>query len=258
MPLVYSYNSNKGRKLKNEDAVSVVKNKQGEALAIICDGVGSHSNAAYSSNYIVSTLEKDWQDLTFANFNNMKNWLYDKIEKLNKELFEKSKSKNKKMGTTIVAVATFDDQVVVYNIGDSRAYGITSDNEMSVVTIEDFNGSGRLVEDSFVGALIHAGVITEEEAKTHPEKHVLTQALATRERIDLHTFIDDLSKYDYFLICSDGLTNMLDEEEIKEIIRQEELSIAVEKLIILSVERGGIDNISVAILKNLRGENSDK
>ena len=50
MPLVYSYNSNKGRKLKNEDAVSVVKNKQGEALAIICDGVGSHSNAAYSSN----------------------------------------------------------------------------------------------------------------------------------------------------------------------------------------------------------------
>lgn len=248
MPLVYSYNSNKGRKLKNEDAVSVVKNKQGEALAIICDGVGSHSNAAYSSNYIVSTLEKDWQNLTFANFNNMKNWLYDKIEKLNKELFEKSKSKNKKMGTTIVAVATFDDQVVVYNIGDSRAYGITSDNEMSVVTIED----------SFVGALIYAGVITEEEAKTHPEKHVLTQALATRERIDLHTFIDDLSKYDYFLICSDGLTNMLDEEEIKEIIRQEELSIAVEKLINLSVERGGVDNISVAILKNLRGDNSDK
>lgn len=98
MPLVYSYNSNKGRKLKNEDAVSVVKNKQGEALAIICDGVGSHSNAAYSSNYIVSTLEKDWQNLTFANFNNMKNWLYDKIEKLNKELFEKSKSKNKKIG----------------------------------------------------------------------------------------------------------------------------------------------------------------
>ena len=248
MPLVYSYNSNKGRKLKNEDAVSVVKNKQGEALAIICDGVGSHSNAAYSSNYIVSTLEKDWQNLTFANFNNMKNWLYDKIEKLNKELFEKSKSKNKKMGTTIVAVATFDDQVVVYNIGDSRAYGITSDNEMSVVTIED----------SVVGALIQAGVITEEEAKTHPEKHVLTQALATRERIDLHTFIDDLSKYDYFLICSDGLTNMLDEEEIKEIIRQEELSIAVEKLINLSVERGGVDNISVAILKNLRGDNSDK
>ena len=74
----------------------------------------------------------------------------------------------------------------------------------------------------------------------------------------MHTFIDDLSKYDYFLICSDGLTNMLDEEEIKEIIRQEELSIAVEKLINLSVERGGVDNISVAILKNLRGGNSDK
>lgn len=248
MPLVYSYNSNKGRKLKNEDAVSVVKNKQGEALAIICDGVGSHSNAAYSSNYIVSTLEKDWQNLTFANFNNMKNWLYDKIEKLNKELFEKSQSSNKKMGTTIVVLATFGDKFVVYNIGDSRAYGITNDGDMKVIT----------VEDSFVGALISAGAITEDEAKTHPEKHVLTQALATKEKINLHTFIDELESYDYFIICSDGLTNMIEKEEIKDIIRNEELSVAVEKLIDLSVERGGIDNISVAILNNLRGDSNDR
>ena len=247
MPLVYSYNSNKGRKNKNEDAVSVVKNKQAEALAIICDGVGSHSNAAYSSNYIVSTLEKEWKDITFANFNNMKNWLYDRIEKLNTELYTKSKDKQKKMGTTIVTVAIFDNQVVVYNIGDSSAYGLTKDNVMNVVT----------VEDSFVGALISAGAITEEEAKSHPEKHVLTQALATRDNIDLHTFIDELNNYDYFLLCSDGLTNMIEKEEIQNIVRNDELSIAVNKLIDKCVERGGIDNISVAIIKNLGGENHD-
>ncbi|MGX7111386.1 protein phosphatase 2C domain-containing protein [Gemella cuniculi] len=248
MPLVYSYNSNKGRKIKNEDAVSVVKNKRGDALAIVCDGVGSHSNAAYSSNYIVSILEKEWQEMSFANFKNMKNWLHNEIEKLNEELFNKSKVSKRKMGTTIVVAATFNDEIVVYNIGDSRAYGITTDNEMKFVT----------VDDSFVGALINAGAITEDEAKNHPEKHVLTQALATRKKIDLHTFVDNLDNYDYFLICSDGLTNMLEEEEIKDIIRNEELSIAVNKLINLSVERGGVDNISVAILKNLRGGNSDK
>lgn len=248
MPLVYSYNSNKGRKEKNEDAIAVMKNKQGEVLAVVCDGVGSHSNAAYSSNYIVATLEKEWQNLTFANFNNMKNWLYEKIEKLNKELFEKSQSSNKKMGTTIVALATFGDKFVVYNIGDSRAYGITNNGDMKVIT----------VEDSFVGALISAGAITEDEAKTHPEKHVLTQALATKEKINLHTFIDELESYDYFIICSDGLTNMIEKEEIKDIIRNEELSVAVEKLIDLSVERGGIDNISVAILNNLRGDSNDR
>ena len=247
MPLVYSYNSNKGRKEKNDDAVSVSKNKQGAVIGIVCDGVGSHSNASYSSNYIVSTLEKEWQDLTFANFNNMKNWLCDKIEKLNLELFNKSQEKNKKMGTTIVTVATFDNQVVVYNIGDSSAYGLTKDNVMNVVT----------VEDSFVGALISAGVITEEEAKSHPEKHVLTQALATRDNIDLHTFIDDVSNYDYFLLCSDGLTNMIEKEEIQNIVRNGELSIAVNKLIDKCVERGGVDNISVAIIKNLGGENHD-
>ena len=247
MPLVYSYNSNKGRKEKNDDAVSVSKNKQGAVIGIVCDGVGSHSNAAYSSNYIVSTLEKEWQDLTFANFNNMKNWLYDRIENLNTELYNKSKDKQKKMGTTIVTVAIFDNQVVVYNIGDSSAYGLTKDNVMNVVT----------VEDSFVGALISAGVITEEEAKSHPEKHVLTQALATRDNIDLHTFIDDVSNYDYFLLCSDGLTNMIEKGEIQNIVRNGELSIAVNKLIDKCVERGGIDNISVAIIKNLGGENHD-
>ena len=247
MPLVYSYNSNKGRKEKNDDAVSVSKNKQGAVIGIVCDGVGSHSNAAYSSNYIVSTLEKEWQALTFANFNNMKNWLYDRIENLNTELYNKSKDKQKKMGTTIVTVAIFDNQVVVYNIGDSSAYGLTKDNVMNVVT----------VEDSFVGALISAGVITEEEAKSHPEKHVLTQALATRDNIDLHTFIDDVSNYDYFLLCSDGLTNMIEKEEIQNIVRNGELSIAVNKLIDKCVERGGIDNISVAIIKNLGGENHD-
>ena len=247
MPLVYSYNSNKGRKEKNDDAVSVSKNKQGAVIGIVCDGVGSHSNAAYSSNYIVSTLEKEWQDLTFANFNNMKNWLYDRIEKLNTELYTKSKDNQKKMGTTIVTVAIFDNQVVVYNIGDSSAYGLTKDNVMNVVT----------VEDSFVGALISAGAITEEEAKSHPEKHVLTQALATRENIDLHTFIDDVDNYDYFLLCSDGLTNMIEKEEIQNIVRNDELSIAVNKLIDKCVERGGVDNISVAIIKNLGGENHD-
>ena len=247
MPLVYSYNSNKGRKEKNDDAVSVSKNKQGAVIGIVCDGVGSHSNAAYSSNYIVSTLEKEWQDLTFANFNNMKNWLYDRIEKLNTELYTKSKDNQKKMGTTIVAVAIFDNQVVVYNIGDSSAYALTKDNGMTVVT----------VEDSFVGALISAGAITEEEAKSHPEKHVLTQALATRDNINLHTFIDDLNNYDYFLLCSDGLTNMIEKEEIQNIVRNDELSIAVNKLIDKCVERGGVDNISVAIIKNLGGENHD-
>ena len=247
MPLVYSYNSNKGRKTKNEDAVSVVKNSKGDALAIICDGVGSHSNAAYSSNYIVTTLEKEWQNMSFANFKNMKNWLYDKIEKLNIELYTKSKKSSKKMGTTIVVVATFKEEVVVYNIGDSRAYGVTIDNDMKLLTIDD----------SFVGALINAGAITEEEAKNHPEKHILTQALATREKINLHTYTDTLEKFDCFLICSDGLSNMIETDEIKNIIRNEELSDSIEKLINLSVERGGIDNISVAIIKNLRGGNND-
>ena len=86
----------------------------------------------------------------------------------------------------------------------------------------------------------------------------LLKHLQQKEKINLHTFIDELESYDYFIICSDGLTNMIEKEEIKDIIRNEELSVAVEKLIDLSVERGGIDNISVAILNNLRGDSNDR
>ena len=106
--------------------------------------------------------------------------------------------------------------------------------------------------------MISAGAITVEEAKTHPERHVLTQALATKPNIVLHTFIDDLNKYDYFLICSDGLTNMIENEEIQDIVRNNELSTAVDNLIDICVERGGVDNISVAIINNLGGVNHDK
>ena len=106
--------------------------------------------------------------------------------------------------------------------------------------------------------MISAGAITEEEAKNHPERHVLTQAIATKENIDLHTFIDDVNNYDYLLLCSDGLTNMIENEEIQNIVRNNELTFAVDDLIDKCVERGGVDNISVAIIKNLRGDNHDK
>ena len=202
MPLVYSYNSNRGRKEKNDDAVSVSKNKQGALIAIVCDGVGSHSNAAYSSNYIVTTLEKEWQDLTFHNF-----------YKIMREL------------------------VSIYEYGE---------NTVNDDLIRMFEAFYQTKKD------------TEEEAKNHPERHVLTQAIATKENIELHTFIDDLSNYDYFLLCSDGLTNMVENEEIQNIVRNNELTFAVDDLIDKCVKRGGVDNISVAIIKNLRGDNHDK
>lgn len=248
MPIVYSYDCNKGRRNKNDDAVGVTKNKNGETLAVVCDGVGSHMNASYSSNYVVSSLLTDWKKMSFANFIDIKTWLFDKVEMINLELFNRAKDNNKKMGTTIVVLATHNDEVVVYNVGDSRAYGITKDSQINLVT-ED---------DSFVGELIKAGVITDEEAKTHPEKHILTQAIATRKKINLHTFTGKLDEYNYFLLCSDGLSNILDEQEIKDIVEQEELSVSIKKLIDLTVSRGGVDNISVAILKILRGANDDK
>ena len=247
MPIVYSYNISKGRRDKNDDAVVAAKNIDGDGLAVVCDGIGSHSNAAYSSNYIIDTLESAWKNSSFDNFSSMKEWLENKIDDLNMHLYNKSQESQKKMGTTFVVIATCKDRVVAINIGDSRGYAISKNNEIKLIT----------VDDSFVGALIDAGVLTEEEAKNHPEKHTLTQAIAIKDGISKHIFEDELAEYNYFLVCSDGLSNTLSEEEIKNVVEEEDLSSATKKLIDLSIERGSTDNISVAILQNIRGEMND-
>lgn len=244
MPIVYSYDCNKGNRKYNDDAIVVCKNTKGNILSIICDGIGSHEESYYSSNYIVNNFKKEWLNTDFLDYETMKEWLFHKINDFNRLLLNKSRELDKKMGTTIVILATFEDEFVVYNVGDSRAYGITKEDAINLFT----------VDDSFVGALLQAGVLTETEAKNHPEKNVLTQAIAVKEDIIPHIYEDKINKYSYLFICSDGLSNMINVNEIIEIIKFNDLSVSIKTLIDICNERGGFDNISVAILKNLGGQ----
>ncbi len=249
MPVVYSYSYNKGlKKEKNEDAINVSKNKKGNILSVICDGVSSHKESSFSSNYIVKELTKSWKNTIFKEYDDSKKWLIENIVKLNEDIIKKSKIKNNKMGTTIVATIIFDDKLLVVNVGDSLTYGITYDKKMELLS----------VDDSFVGVLLDAGVITKEEAKVHPKRHTLTQAIGVNEKINIHISERNIENFNYILSCSDGLTTMLEEEEIINIIFSEDLSESINKLIFEANKKGGIDNISVSIFKILRGENYDR
>lgn len=250
MPIVYSYNYHKGlKKEKNEDAIDLSKNKKGIIMSVICDGVSSHKESSYSSNLIVKELINKWKKTELYDSELIIEWLKKNIYELNIKIIEKSVKKNCKMATTIVATVLSEEFVITANVGDSFTFAIDKNNENITLLTKD---------DSFVGVLLEAGVINKEEAKKHPKRHTLTQAIGISDKITIHINKFDSNNYSYILTCSDGLTTMLGDEEIYNIVVNETLSESIEKLIDKSNKRGGLDNISIAIFKILRGDNYDK
>lgn len=245
MPIVYSFINNKGIKKKhNQDAIDVFKNKQGNLISVICDGVSSHNDSAYSSNYIVKELGKYWRNSNFKDITDVKNKIKNKIIDIDEYLNEKTS----KMATTILISIIYEDTLLVLNVGDSLAYGITRSGEIELLS----------TDDSFAGVLLQSGVISKVEAKNHSKKNYLTQAIACGEKITIHENEVSINHYKYIVNSTDGLTNMLDIEEIKEVVIKNDLSRAVCSLVDEANSRGGIDNISISVFKNLRGDVYDK
>lgn len=249
MPIVYSYNNNKGiKKEKNEDAINIAKNKKGIFLSVICDGVSSHSDSKYSSNLLVNNIVKSWKKNNYEEKDEIIIWLKNEILKNNDLIITKSKQRKTKMGSTIIITVVKEDFCITANVGDSLTYLINNKSEIILAS----------KDDSFAGVLLDAGVISEDEAKIHPKRHTLTQALGIDKNIDIHINFHNLKYYNYVLSCSDGLTSMLDKQEIVKIILNEDLSNSINTLINRANENGGLDNISLVIFKILRGENYDR
>jgi serine/threonine protein phosphatase PrpC len=142
-----------------------------------------------------------------------------------------------RMATTMVAAAIEDDKVTIANVGDSRGYLWRSDT-LSQVT----------KDQSLVARLVEEGAITEEEAADHPRRNVILHSLGSEKRPQIDVYVLPLTAGERLLLCSDGLTRHVSDEEIAESIRKYEPAQATAELIQLANDRGGEDNISVAIL----------
>ena len=147
------------------------------------------------------------------------------------------------MGTTFTACTVWDDKAYIAHVGDSRIY-LISDGAISQVTIDH----------TYVNEMVRAGQITKEEARTHPQRNVITRVLGTGEELSVDAFVIAVKERDRLLLCSDGLTNMLQDEEICEAVQADggTLDEKAEALVRLANQRGGQDNISV-ILVEMRG-----
>ena len=226
----------------NEDCHIVIPfEEHNEFAAAVADGMGGHLFGEIASKTAIDCFEKKIRDRRFKNCNNIKDYLLNICKTANKDILEFSKKHNvfSGMGTTLDAIYIKDERLHVIHIGDSRIYSI-NENEIKAIT----------KDHSYVQQLLDKGDITIDEYKNHPNKNVITKALGIADIPEPDIFDMTLDSCGYLLICTDGLTNMLDDNTILNIINQEtDLEEKTKELAKKANENGGTDNITIILIK---------
>ncbi|HJB24157.1 MAG TPA: Stp1/IreP family PP2C-type Ser/Thr phosphatase [Candidatus Jeotgalibaca pullicola] len=238
MQIAYGSDRGKNRKI-NEDFVSWFSNENGQPLLLLCDGMGGHQAGDVASEMAVSHMGEAWKPTSFTDCEQVSVWLLNTIQKVNRLIFQKSLDFTDLdgMGTTLVAATYIGKELVIAHVGDSRAY-LYRNYQLK-----------QLTEDhSLVHELVKSGEISSEEAKNHPQKNIVTRSVGTRESIQVDLTSIPVLENDILLLCTDGLSNMVDEEGIKGVLK-DWLSVEekTNKLIESANEAGGLDNISVVL-----------
>jgi PPM family protein phosphatase len=227
----------------NEDSGGIYVNKAGQILAVVADGMGGHSAGDVASSLVTSSLHKSWvEEERLTSPEETEKWIKDHIKQANEMVFQHALDNEacRGMGTTVVAAVCTADFITIGHIGDSRCY------------LSNSYGFQQITEDhSLVNELVRSGQLSPEDAEHHPRKHVLLRALGTEQKIDMDIKTINWEDNNYLLLCSDGLSNKVQDDELHQfLIEAESLEESVQALINLANERGGEDNISLAIVQN--------
>ncbi len=218
----------------NQDAF--YQPRPGETFAVIADGMGGHQAGDVAS---VMAIEEFTRWLKCAPRPDEDTLRYA-VSEANRAVYLKSRMEVDKagMGTTLTAFWMDDNSVLLAHIGDSRAYRLR-DGELKLMT--------RV--HSLVGELLESGEINEEEARTHPQRNVITRALGTSSRVEPDITRSSRQKGDIWLLCSDGLTNYIGSDELKTVLSgRRKWSVKAEDLVKTALDRGGADNVTVLII----------
>ncbi len=230
----------------NEDNVIILNNDKDEYLLAVADGMGGHKAGEVASAIVINHLTEEFYGLdTIGDKERAIEFLRNIVTEMNQKIFEYTKENpdSKGMGTTFVCAIKTNDYLLYGNIGDSSGF-VIKNHKLHKVT----------KDHTLVNLLVSTGELTPEEAKYHPRKNVLMRALGANNPIDIDIFDVDI-KNDGVLLCSDGLTNMITEEQIERVLNEEKTAEdVVLKLIRKANARGGNDNISIAYLKKESGD----
>lgn len=237
----YAYLTDTGKvRERNEDSVIIVKNASNEVLMCVADGMGGHKDGEVASSIAVSLIGNRFKNISsIGTKEDAINWLQSIVSEANVEIFKyvEENPSSEGMGTTLVLSVLTPSFLLFGNIGDSSGY-VMKNNKLHKIT----------VDHSLVNLLVSTGELTKEEAKDHPRKNVLMRALGANTEVEMDIFNVELGVQG-IMLCSDGLTNMLDDDQIARVLNEDiDLDQRLAKLIFKCNNRGGNDNISVAYL----------
>ncbi len=206
-------------------------------LFIIADGMGGHSGGQEASRLAVDAVQRAY----FSNStNDAAKGIRKAFEAANHQIYSYSINKPEYhgMGTTCTALVMKGNRACIAHVGDSRVYRI---NRRKIEQLTS--------DHSKVAELMREGVLTEKQAKTHPQRSILSRALGVGESVEVD-IIDDITlrSGDFFLLCTDGLAKVTD-DEIKSIVCSNSVQDACEKLINVVIDRGGDDNVTVQMIR---------
>lgn len=234
------------KRTKNEDSFLINNELK---LYVVADGMGGHSGGEFASKYAVSTIEEVIQSMqsdpeatVISGVNSEDSDFGDRmryaIEVASQKIYDQAlyDPELKGMGTTVTAMLIEGDTACVANVGDSRVY-LVRDGKISQIT----------QDHSLVSEQIRAGVISEEDAKKHKLKNIITRSVGYQEEVDADIFYEKLKAKDRYILCSDGLTNLVSDETLKSVVIENPIDEACKKLVSLANEEGGDDNITVVI-----------
>ena len=224
----------------SDEAVGKLKN-----VYIVADGMGGHQAGDYASKCTVETMVREIKGCFEQSPIRI---LSRAIRIANDQVRRKAREDESLygMGTTVVAATVLGKYLQVANVGDSRLYIINEE-------VRQITRDHSLVEE-----MVRMGGLDREAARNHPDKNIITRAIGARDTIEIDFFHEELKSGDLILMCSDGLTNMLEDEEIGRILKTPgTIEERAERLIDAANQNGGRDNIAVILIDAFARENED-
>jgi serine/threonine protein phosphatase PrpC len=219
---------------KNNEDSFYIDDQRG--LYIVCDGMGGHNGGEVASGMAVEIVSRDAQ---YTNAEEAVKSLRSAIEKANHAIWSKGRTDPElyNMGTTITAAAVIENTLVVAHVGDSSLFLIRSDKIQKIT--RDHTLAESMVDD---------GILKPGEIRNNSYNHILTRAVGVEEKVEIDFFTCNLNEGDHILLCSDGLTDLLDSSDILEVVTSDNINVVAQNLIQFALNRGGHDNITIILV----------
>ena len=227
------------RRTNNQDYANQYKNKAGKSMVLLADGMGGHRAGNIASEMAVTDLGAAWVSSEIETVNQVREWFAEHLEAVNRRIHLAGQDdEHKGMGTTLVAATVYDNILRVANVGDSRLYILG--NEITQITRDH----------SLVEEMVSMGEINREQARNHEKKNIITRAIGGYDTVEAEMFSVDLKPNDCILMCTDGLSNMVEDADILKIVKSApDIETAAKNLVAAANANGGKDNITVMIIE---------